>query len=75
MFVKQIIEKGVKLAQQVKVSAGQAEVQRFEPRLGHIWLSCGAFLVNSRHFRLPLPQTTRPNWQSLLVGGLVAIQN
>ena len=33
------------------------------------------FLVKSRHFGLPLAQTIRPNWQSLLAGGLVAIQN
>ena len=28
------------------------------------------FLVKSRHFGLPLAQTIRPNWQSLLAGGL-----
>ena len=27
------------------------------------------FLVKSRHFGLPLAQTIRPNWQSLLAGG------
>ena len=37
-------------------------------------LSCGVFLVKSRHFGLPLAQTIRPNWQSLLAGGSVAIQ-
>ena len=55
-------------------SVGQADVQRFEPHLGHSWLSCGVFLVKSRHFGLPLAQTIRPNWQSQLAGGSVAIQ-
>ena len=64
---------GVTLAQLVKVSVGQADVQRFEPHLGHK-LSCGVFLVKSRHFGLPLAQTIRPNWQSLSAGGSVAIQ-
>ena len=63
---------GVTLAQPVKASVGQ--VQRFEPHLGHNWLSCGVFLVKSRHFGLPLAQTIRPNWQSLLAVGSVAIQ-
>ena len=40
---------GVTLAQLVKASVGQADVQRFEPHLGHNWLSCGVFLVKSRH--------------------------
>ena len=53
---------------------GQADVQRFEPHLGHNLLSCGVFLVKSRHFGLPLAQTIMPNWQSLLAGGSVAIQ-
>ena len=65
---------GVTLAQQVKASVSQADVQRFEPHLGHNWLSCGGFLVKSRHFGLPLAQTIRPNWQSLLAGCSVAIQ-
>ena len=65
---------GVTLAQLVKASVGQADVRRFEPHLGHNWLSCGVFLVKSRHFGLPLAQTIRPNWQSLLAGGSVAIQ-
>ena len=64
---------GVTLAQLVKASVGQADVQRFEPPLGRNWLSCGVFLVKSRHFGLPLAQTIRPNWQSLLAGGSVAI--
>ena len=64
---------GVTLAQLV-ASVSQADVQRFEPRLGHNWLSCSVFLVKSRHFGLPLAQTIRPNWQSLLAGGSVAIQ-
>ena len=35
-FVNSInIFKGVTLAQLVKASVGQAEVKRFEPRLGH----------------------------------------
>ena len=34
---------------QVKACVGQADVQRFEPHLGHNWLSCGVFLVKSRH--------------------------
>ena len=65
---------GVTLAQLVKASVGQADVQRFEPHLGHNWLSCGVFLVKSRHFGLPLAQTIMPNWQSLSAGGSVAIQ-
>ena len=35
---------GVTLAQLVKASVGQADVQRFEPHLGH---NCGVFLVKS----------------------------
>ena len=66
--------KGVTLAQLVKASVRQADVQRFEPHLGHNLLSCGVFLVKSRHFGLPLAQTIRPNWQSLSAGGSVAIQ-
>ena len=62
------------LAQPVKASVRQADVQRFESHLGHNWLSCGVFVVKSRHFGLPLAQTIRPNWQSLLAGGSVAIQ-
>ena len=50
------------------------DVQRFEPHLGHNLLSYSVFLVKSRHFGLPLTQTIRPNWQSLLAGGSVAIQ-
>ena len=65
---------GVTLAQLVKASVSQADVQRFEPYRRHNWLSCGVFLVKSRHFGLPLAQTSRPNWQSLLAGGTVAIQ-
>ena len=52
------ILEGVMLAQLVKASVGQADVQRFELRLGHNWLSCGVFLVKSRHFGLRLAQTT-----------------
>ena len=65
---------GVTLAQLVKASVGQTDVQRFEPHLGHNWLSCGVFLVKSRHFGLPMEQTIRPNWQSFSAGGSVAIQ-
>ena len=67
-------DKGVTLAQLVKTSVGQADIQRFELHLGHNLLSCGMLLVKSRHFGLPLAQTIRPNWQSLLAGGSVAIQ-
>ena len=51
------LTKGVTLAQLVKASVGQADVQRFKPHLGRNWLSCGVFLVKSRHFGLPLAQT------------------
>ena len=64
---------GVTLAQLVKASVGQADVQRFEPHLGHNLLSCGVFLVKSGTL-LPLAQTIRPNWQSLSAGGSIAIQ-
>ena len=64
----------VTLAQLVKAFVGQADIQMFEPNLGHKWLSCGVSLVKSRHCGLPLAQTLRPNWQSLLAGGSVAIQ-
>ena len=46
----------VTLAQLVKASVSQTDVQRFEPHLGHNLLSCGVFLVKSRHFGLPLAQ-------------------
>ena len=55
--------RGVTLAQLVKASVCQADVQRFQPHLGHYCLSCGVFLVKSRHFGLPSAQTIRPNWQ------------
>ena len=76
MEICQLPAQGVTIGhfQLVKVSVGQADVQRFEPHLGHNWLSCGVFLVKSRHFGLPLAQTTRPNWQSFSAGGSVAIQ-
>ena len=54
--------RGVTLAQLVQAPVDQADVGRFEPHLGHNWLSCGVFLVKSRHFGLPLAQTIRPNW-------------
>ena len=65
---------GFTLAQLVKASVSQADVKRFEYYLGHNWLSCDVFLVRSRHFELPLVHTIRPNWQSLLAGGSIAIQ-
>ena len=37
-------DKGVTLAQLVKASVSETDVQRFEPHLGHNWLSCGVFL-------------------------------
>ena len=64
------IMKGVTLAQLVKASVGQADVQRFEPHLGHNWLSCGVFLVKSRHFGLPLAQTTMAKLAISLSGWL-----
>ena len=54
---EQSISWGVTLAQLVKASVGQSDVRRFEPHLGHNLLSCGVFLVKSRHFGLPLAQT------------------
>ena len=63
-------ETGITLAQLVKASVGQADVQRFEPRLGHNWLSCGVFLVKSRHFGLPVAQTIRPKLVISLSGWL-----
>ena len=42
----------IALAQLVKASVGQADVQRFEPHFGNNWLSCSVFLVKSRHFGL-----------------------
>ena len=58
--VLNLFSMGVTLAQLVKAYVGQTDVQRFEPHLGHNWLSCGVFLVKSRHFVLPLAQNTRP---------------
>ena len=58
------------LAQLVKASVGQADVQRFEPRLGHDWLSCGVFLVKSSHFGLPLAQTIMAKLGNSLSGWL-----
>ena len=55
----------VTLAQLVKASVGQADVQRFEPHLGHNLLSCGVFLVKSRHFGLPLAQTIKAKISNL----------
>ena len=43
-----IICRGLTLAQLVKASVGQADVQRFEPCLWHNWLSCDVLLVKSR---------------------------
>ena len=60
---------GVTLAQLVKASVGQADVQRFEPHLGHNW-SCSVFLVKSRHFGLPLAQNTMAKLAITLSGWL-----
>ena len=49
LYHRSRISWGVTLAQLVKASVGQADVQRFEPHLGRNWLSCGVFLVKSRH--------------------------
>ena len=43
--VREREREGVTIAQLVKTSVGQADVQRFEPHLGHNWLSCGVFLA------------------------------
>ena len=40
-FALLLIFRGVTLAQLVKASVGQTDVQRFEPHLGHNCLSCG----------------------------------
>ena len=53
--------KGVTLAQLVKASVGQADVQRFEPHLGHNLLSCGVFLVKVQ--ALWAPSGTNHNGQ------------
>ena len=53
-----------------KASVGQADVQRFEPHLEHNLLSCGVFLVKSRHFGLPLAQTAMPKLAISLSGFL-----
>ena len=66
---------GVTLAQLVKASVGQADVQRFEPHLGHNLLSCGVFLVKSRHFGLPLAQTTMVKLAISLSGWLGRYKN
>ena len=66
---------GVTLAQLVKASVGQTDVQRFEPYLGHNWLSCGVFLVKSRHFGLPLVQTTMAKMAISLSGWLSRYTN
>ena len=70
---------GVTLAQLVKVFVRQADVQRFEPHLGHNLLSCGVFLVKSRHFGFPLAQTIKAKLAIFLSGllgrgGSVAMQ-
>ena len=59
MFTRHSCTRGDTLAQLVKASVSQADVQRFEPHLGHNWLSYGVFLVKSRHFGLPLAQAKR----------------
>ena len=52
---------GVTLAQLVKASVGQADVQRFEPHLGHSLLSCSVFLVKVQ--ALWAPSGTNHNGQ------------
>ena len=64
-------EQGVTLAQLVKASVCQADVHRFEPHLGPNWLSCGVFLVKSKHFGLSLALAKIGNISSLIS---VAIQ-
>ena len=51
---------GVTFAQLVKAYVGQADVQRFEPHLGHNWLSCG---VSCKHQVLWAPSGTNHNCQ------------
>ena len=65
---------GVTLAQLVKASVGQADVQGFEPHLGHNWLSCGVFLVSPGTLGSLWHKPQWLHWQSLLAGGSVAIQ-
>ena len=64
-FIKVRSVPSITLAQLVKASVGQADVRRFEPHLGHNWLSCGVFLVKSRHFGLLLAQTTMAKFGNL----------
>ena len=75
MLAEIIIKGGVTLAQLVKAFVGQADVQRFEPRLGHNLLSCGVFLVKSRHFGLSLAQTIRAKLAISLSGWLSRYTN
>ena len=70
LLLKMMDFPGVTLAQLVKASVGQADVQGFEPHLGHNWLSYGVFLVKSRHFGLPLAQTTMATLAISLSGWL-----
>ena len=56
---------GVRLAQLVKASAGQADVQRFESHLRHNWLRCGALWA---------PSGTNLQAKLAFFLGLVAIQ-
>ena len=66
---------GITLAQLVKASVCQADVQRFKPHLGHNLLSCGVFLVKSRNFGLPLAQTTKAKLAIYLSGWLSRYTN
>ena len=43
--------------------------ERFEPHLGHNWLSCGVFLVKSRHFGFPIEK----NYNSKLAVSLKGV--
>ena len=66
---------GVTLTQLVKVSVGQAVVQRFEPHLGHNLLSCICFLLSPGTLGAPSDTNHNgQNCQSLLAGGSVALQ-
>ena len=66
MRVYQVLYIYIYIAQLVKASVSQADVQRF----GHNWLSSGVFLVKFRHFGLPLAQTIRPIGNISLCGCL-----
>ena len=62
------------LAQLVKASVGQADVQRFEPHLGHNLVELWCVSCKVQALWAPSGTNLRQNWQSLLAGGSVAIQ-